>query len=122
MAPTESQKSRKVRERDKNPPKPKQPAKPGPEPAKNLPRTSARYERDERREDLTYSNWVDVFDYWDEHPKMSQMAVVKHFSSRPDAEGGKLLFQQPATRKGAWVSTGFRGGFALGEPAAQVSQ
>ncbi|KAJ7826087.1 hypothetical protein B0H14DRAFT_3467871 [Mycena olivaceomarginata] len=88
MAPTESQKSRKVCERDKNPPKPKQPAaKPGPKPVKNLPSTFARYEKDERREDLTYSDWVDVFDYWDEHPKMSQMAVVKYFSSRPDAEG-----------------------------------
>ncbi|KAJ7795550.1 hypothetical protein B0H14DRAFT_3495823 [Mycena olivaceomarginata] len=117
MAPTESQKSRKVHERDKNPPKPKQPAaKPGPKPAKNLPHTSACYEKDEWREDLTYSDWVDVFDYWDEHPKMSQMAVVKYFSSQPDAEGGKLLFQQPALSKKAKHKDKIRALVATAEP------
>ncbi|KAJ7787417.1 hypothetical protein B0H14DRAFT_2399445, partial [Mycena olivaceomarginata] len=67
--------------------------------SKNLGRTSARYQNDERRQDLTYSDWVQVFDYWDEHPKMSQTAIVEYFSSWPDAEVGKLLFKQPALSK-----------------------
>ncbi|KAJ7853183.1 hypothetical protein B0H14DRAFT_2580573 [Mycena olivaceomarginata] len=47
MAITETQKSRTIRARDKNPPAPSKPrAKPGPKP-KDRPRTAARFERDE---------------------------------------------------------------------------
>jgi hypothetical protein len=55
MAITQPQKNRTVRARDKNPPKLDKPrAKPGPK-AKNAPRTAAQFEKDERREDLTFS-------------------------------------------------------------------
>ncbi|KAJ7929402.1 hypothetical protein B0H13DRAFT_1859872 [Mycena leptocephala] len=98
MAITQPQKSRTVRVRDKNPPKLDKPrAKPGPK-AKNAPRTAARFEKDERREDLTFSDWVQVFEYMEEHGK-SQKEVSAYFATRPDAEGGKLLFTQSALSK-----------------------
>jgi hypothetical protein len=98
MAITQPQKSRTVRVRDKNPPKLDKPrAKPGPK-AKNAPRTAARFEKDERHEDLTFSDWVQVFEYMEEHGK-SQKEVSAYFATRLDAEGGKLLFTQSALSK-----------------------
>ncbi|KAJ7794358.1 hypothetical protein B0H14DRAFT_2290940, partial [Mycena olivaceomarginata] len=82
----------------------------------NLPRTFALYHNGERRQDLTYSDWVQVFDYWDKHPQMSQTAIVEYFSSRPDAEGGKLLFKQPALSKKTKQKDKIRALVATAEP------
>jgi hypothetical protein len=98
MTITEPQKCRAVRAKGKNPPNPtKERAKPGPKP-KNPPRTAARFEKDERRQDLTYGDWAQVFDYMDEH-NLSQKQVAAYFATRPDREGGKLLFTQSALSK-----------------------
>ncbi|KAJ7876366.1 hypothetical protein B0H14DRAFT_3543816 [Mycena olivaceomarginata] len=60
MAITETQKSRTIRARDKNPPAPSKPrAKPGPKP-KDRPRTAARFERDERQLKEAESTFADV--------------------------------------------------------------
>ncbi|KAJ7915694.1 hypothetical protein B0H13DRAFT_1576211, partial [Mycena leptocephala] len=69
-------------------------AKPGPKP-KNGPRTAARFEGDERQ-DLTYHNWTEVFDYMEDNKDDSQKKVVAYFATRPDAKGGKLFFTQSA--------------------------
>ncbi|KAJ7746210.1 hypothetical protein B0H14DRAFT_2637014 [Mycena olivaceomarginata] len=100
MAITESQKSRDVRARDKNPPKPTKPqAKPGPKPGQK-PRTAARFSKDERHQDLTYHDWVRVFDYREEtDPPRSQTEVVAYFATHPDQDGGKLQFTQSALSK-----------------------
>ncbi|KAJ6479841.1 hypothetical protein C8R45DRAFT_761573, partial [Mycena sanguinolenta] len=74
-------------------------AKPGHKSTKCLPRTSARFEKDERRRDLTYSDWIQVFNYIDDHSSLNQNEVIAYFSSRPDSKGGKLLFKQPALSK-----------------------
>ncbi|KAJ6471411.1 hypothetical protein C8R45DRAFT_1104380 [Mycena sanguinolenta] len=66
MTITGPQKSRTVRARDKAPVKPtKAGTKPGPK--TKGPRTAARFEKDGRRQDLTYHDWVQVFDYIEEH-------------------------------------------------------
>ncbi|KAJ7858917.1 hypothetical protein B0H14DRAFT_2577480 [Mycena olivaceomarginata] len=91
MAITESQKSRTVRARDKNQPKPTKPrANPGPKPGQK-PRTAARFNKDDRHQDLTYHDWVQVFDYQeDSEPPRSQKDVVAYFATRPERDGGKL--------------------------------
>ncbi|KAJ7034051.1 hypothetical protein C8F04DRAFT_1260316 [Mycena alexandri] len=99
MAIIESQKSRTIRARDKNPPKSSKPrAKPGPKP-KAGPRTTARFDKDARREDLTFHDWGQVFDWMDDHGDLSQTQVAAYFATRPDAEGGKLAFTQSALSK-----------------------
>ncbi|KAJ7844602.1 hypothetical protein B0H14DRAFT_3686410 [Mycena olivaceomarginata] len=96
MAITETQKSRTIRARVKNPPALSKPrAKPGPKP-KNGPHTAARFERDERRRDLMYHNWTEVFDYMEDNKDDSQRKVVAYFATRLDAKGGKLFFTQSA--------------------------
>lgn len=45
----------------------------------------------EKHENLTYGDWLEVFAWVDEHPAISQMAIVRHFSERAD---GPLLFTQ----------------------------
>lgn len=75
-------------------------------------------EKDERRRDLTYSDWIQVFDYMDEHPTLSDTAIVAYFSSRPDSEGGKLLFKQPALSKKLPQKDQIRAMVATGEPNA----
>ncbi|KAJ7035712.1 hypothetical protein C8F04DRAFT_1181986 [Mycena alexandri] len=99
MAIIDSQKSRTIRARDKNPPKSSKPrAKPGPKP-KAGPRTTARFDKDARREDLTFHDWGQVFDWMDDHGDLSQTQVAAYFATRPDAEGGKLAFTQSALSK-----------------------
>ncbi|KAK7025913.1 hypothetical protein R3P38DRAFT_2419837, partial [Favolaschia claudopus] len=66
---------------------------------KNGPRTAARLAQAERRQDLTYSDWVQVFDFADDNPALGQKDIVAHFASRPDKDGGKLLFTQSALSK-----------------------
>ncbi|KAJ7712474.1 hypothetical protein B0H14DRAFT_3523917 [Mycena olivaceomarginata] len=96
MAITETQKSRTIRARVKNPPALSKPrAKPGPKP-KNGPHTAAHFERDERRRDLMYHNWTEVFDYMEDNKDDSQRKVVAYFATRLDAKGGKLFFTQSA--------------------------
>ncbi|KAJ7844000.1 hypothetical protein B0H14DRAFT_2304134, partial [Mycena olivaceomarginata] len=73
-------------------------AKPGPKP-KDRPCTAARFERDERRQDLTYHDWTEVFDYMEDHEDDSQKKVVAYFATRPDTKGGKLFFSQSALSK-----------------------
>jgi hypothetical protein len=45
-----------------------------------------------------FLNWAQVFDYMDEH-NLSQKQVVAYFATRPDREGGKILFTQSALSK-----------------------
>ncbi|KAJ6459198.1 hypothetical protein C8R47DRAFT_994754, partial [Mycena vitilis] len=98
MAINKPQKSRTIRARDKNPPPPTKPrAKCGPKP-KNGPHTTARFKKDEQRQDLTYHDWIQVFNYMEEH-ELSQKQVVAYFRTRPDVEGGKLSFTQSALSK-----------------------
>ncbi|KAJ7473173.1 hypothetical protein B0H11DRAFT_1628166, partial [Mycena galericulata] len=74
-------------------------AKPGRKPKKG-PRTAARFDRDERRQDLTYHDWIQVFDHMEDHDhNLSQKQVVAYFATRPDIEGGKLFFTQSALSK-----------------------
>ncbi|KAJ7321072.1 hypothetical protein DFH08DRAFT_625895, partial [Mycena albidolilacea] len=72
-------------------------AKPGPKP-KHGPRTTARFKKDERHQDLTYHDWLQVFEYMEEHDR-SQTQAVAYFATRPDADGGKLSFTQSALSK-----------------------
>ncbi|KAJ7721136.1 hypothetical protein B0H16DRAFT_1234494, partial [Mycena metata] len=90
-------------------------AKPGPKPAESA-RTSAHFAKDEKRRDLTYSDWTQVFDWMDEHPNTSQKEVVSYFASRRDADGGKLLFKQPALSKKIPQKDKIRAMVATGEP------
>ncbi|KAJ7871999.1 hypothetical protein B0H14DRAFT_2570510 [Mycena olivaceomarginata] len=69
MAITETQKSRTIRARDKNPLAPSKPR------AKT------------------------VFDYMEDNKDDSQKKVVTYFATRPDAKGGKLFFTQSALSK-----------------------
>ncbi|KAJ7724526.1 hypothetical protein B0H16DRAFT_1736716 [Mycena metata] len=67
MAIIDSQKSRTICARDTNPPKSSKPhTKSGPKP-KAGPRTTAHFDKDARREDLTFHNWGQVFDWMDDH-------------------------------------------------------
>ncbi|KAJ7200987.1 hypothetical protein B0H12DRAFT_976474, partial [Mycena haematopus] len=91
-------------------------AKPGPKGTKNAPLTSARFAKDDRRRDLTYSDWIQVFDYIDDHPNVNQGGIVAHFSNCPDSEGGKLLFKQPALSKKLQQKEKIRALVATAEP------
>ncbi|CAK5275207.1 unnamed protein product [Mycena citricolor] len=96
---TDHTKTRKVRDVDKNPRKTtrKDKAKPGPKKVKA--RTSARFSKDETQRDLTWSDWLQVFNFMEQEPDMTQKRVVEHFENRPDKDGGKLLFTQSALSK-----------------------
>ncbi|KAJ7215372.1 hypothetical protein GGX14DRAFT_312813, partial [Mycena pura] len=91
-------------------------AKPGPKATENAPRTAARFSKNERQQDLTYSDWIEVFNYMDEHPYLGQTAVVSYFKSRADSAGGKLLFGQSALSKKLKQKDKIRALVATGEP------
>jgi len=50
---------------------------------KDAPKTSARPVQKNTRENLTLHDWMTVYRYVDEHPSMSQQAIVGHFARRP---------------------------------------
>ncbi|KAL0564111.1 hypothetical protein V5O48_017943 [Marasmius crinis-equi] len=50
----------------------------------------------EKKEDLTLANWLEVFDYMDAKPGLTQQQVVNYFASRPS---GVLSFKQSALSK-----------------------
>ncbi|KAI5982211.1 hypothetical protein EDD15DRAFT_2139688, partial [Pisolithus albus] len=58
---------------------------------KNLPRTSAHTTQPVKRVNLTIQDWLTVFSYIDEHPGISQDAIVQHFKTIPN---GALIFDQ----------------------------
>ncbi|KAJ7614174.1 hypothetical protein FB45DRAFT_697418, partial [Roridomyces roridus] len=91
-------------------------AKPGPKLTKNAPRTTARFASDDKRQDLTYHDWIQVFDYMDDHKSLSPKQVVAYFNLRPDKAGGKLQFGQSALSKKLKQKDHIRATVATGEP------
>jgi Tc5 transposase DNA-binding domain len=83
---TTSESKRKVR----GPLKPYE-RKPRVKAAKDAPRTAAKTQKDDLRENLTLHDWLVVFRYMDDHPKESQSNVVAYFRSLRD---GSLHFDQ----------------------------
>ncbi|KAJ6533337.1 hypothetical protein DFH09DRAFT_894480, partial [Mycena vulgaris] len=72
-------------------------AKPGPKP-KHGPRTAAHFKKDEWHQALTYHDWLQVFEYMEEHDR-SQTQAIAYFATRPDTDGGKLSFTQSVLSK-----------------------
>jgi len=64
-----------------------------PGPLKETPKSSARPIVKQKRENLTLSDWLEVYAYVDTLPQpINQGEVVKYFARRPQ---GLLLFTQP---------------------------
>src|SRR5882672_12816832 len=59
---------------------------------KDAPKTSAR-DKKERDENLTLSDWLQVFKWMDDHPLVGQKATAQHFK---DLKIGCLTFSQHA--------------------------
>ena len=57
----------------------------------NGPRTSAQLPKTSSRQNLTLSDWMDVYSYVDSHPNASQADIVRHFSTLAT---GALVFDQ----------------------------
>ncbi|CAK5273889.1 unnamed protein product [Mycena citricolor] len=95
------QKSRAIRASDRDPTqalaKAAQHVKPGPKP-KQAHRSSAILRQD-RRQNLTQYDWLQVVQHIDKNPGIKQKAVVDYFATRSTAEGGRLLFTQGALSK-----------------------
>jgi hypothetical protein len=73
---------------------PAEPYRRGPRPPKkdkDAPRTSAKPTQDTRRQNLTLADWLRVYAYIDEHPWMTQQAVVNYFKT---LHTGALVFTQ----------------------------
>jgi hypothetical protein len=49
---------------------------------KDAPRTAARSAKSKKHENLTLYNWLTVYAFIDQHPRMTQGDIVKHFSSK----------------------------------------
>ena len=64
---------------------------------KDAPKTSAQPVKRTTRENLTLHDWMTVFKFVDEHPTMSQQAIVKHFETR--LEGALVFTQATLSRK-----------------------
>ncbi|KAJ7733712.1 hypothetical protein B0H14DRAFT_2639554 [Mycena olivaceomarginata] len=63
---------------------PAEPYRRGPRPPKkdkDAPRTSAKPTQDTRQQNLTLADWLRVYAYVDEHPRMTQQAVVNYFKT-----------------------------------------
>lgn len=58
---------------------------------KDAPRTAAKPAQTTQRENLTGYDWMTVYAYVDEHPRVSQGEIVRHFASKTD---GALIFTQ----------------------------
>ena len=59
-------------------------------PKKDAPKSSACLEK-KAWKNLTLHDWMTVFQYVDEHPSMSQQAIVKYFETKAE---GALIFMQ----------------------------
>jgi hypothetical protein len=51
------------------------------------------------RSNRTAGDWLEVFDWYDRHPGISQGKVVEHFKTRSKKEGGSLTFDQSTFSK-----------------------
>ncbi|KAF8228277.1 hypothetical protein L208DRAFT_1404088 [Tricholoma matsutake] len=58
---------------------------------KDAPRTAAKPAQTTQHENLTGYDWMTVYAYVDEHPRVSQGEIVQHFASKTD---GALIFTQ----------------------------
>jgi len=67
------------------------------QPKKDAPKSSAQCIEKKARENLTLHDWLTVLQFVDEHPSMSQQAIVKHFKTR--AEGALIFTQATLSRK-----------------------
>ena len=85
--------TRKPREK----PAPYKPHKIQEKPKKDAPKSSARRIEQKARENLTLHDWLTVLRFVDEHPAMSQQAIVMHFKTR--AEGALIFTQATLSRK-----------------------
>jgi len=63
----------------------------------NGPRTSAQLPKASSCQNLTLSNWMDVYSYVDSHPNASQADIVWHFSTL--ATGALVFDQSTLSRK-----------------------
>ncbi|KAF5313799.1 hypothetical protein D9758_019031 [Tetrapyrgos nigripes] len=64
----------------------------------NKPKTSAQSTQTQCQ-NLTLYDWLQVIDYIDDHPELTQLQIVNYFSSCPDSEGGALKFSQGTLSK-----------------------
>ncbi|KAJ3979904.1 hypothetical protein F5890DRAFT_1420612, partial [Lentinula detonsa] len=60
----------------------------------NHPKTTAKKSSDQQKQHLTLYDKLQIIDYCDKHPNLSQESVVEYFANRSDALGGKLVFSQ----------------------------
>ncbi|KAF8192268.1 hypothetical protein K438DRAFT_1762267 [Mycena galopus ATCC 62051] len=84
--------------------------KPGPKP-KNGCRTVAHFEKDECRQDLTYHDWIQVFNHMEEH-ELLQQQVVAYFATHPEFQFSK---------KEAWDAVTFFQKIAHHQPDLDVA-
>lgn len=63
---------------------------------KDTPRTSAKPTQNTRWQNLTLADWLRVYAYVDEHPRMGQQAVVNYFK---DLHTGALVFTQETSSR-----------------------
>jgi hypothetical protein len=59
--------------------------------ARDTPKTSAQLPMTSRKSNLTLADWMQVFDFVDQHPHMGQIEIVKYFETKHD---GALVFSQ----------------------------
>jgi hypothetical protein len=72
-------------------PAPYKPCKRQEKPKKDAPKSSAQCIEKKSCKNLTLHDWMTVLQFIDEHPAMSQQAIVKHFKTRVE---GALIFTQ----------------------------
>lgn len=63
----------------------------------NMPKTSAVPVAKARRQRLTTWDWIQVYEFVDAHPDMTQAQIVEHFANRK--VGGCLYFDQSTLSK-----------------------
>ena len=78
-------------------PAPYKPRKCLEKPQKDAPKSSAQCIGKKARENLTLHDWMTVFQFVDEHPSMSQQAIVMHFKTQ--AEGALIFTQATLSQK-----------------------
>lgn len=64
---------------------------------KDSAKTSAQPPKSCKRSNLTLADWLSVFAYIDQHPNLTQDAIVQHFTTR--AEGSLIFDQSTLSRK-----------------------
>ncbi|KAJ3999556.1 hypothetical protein F5050DRAFT_1557281, partial [Lentinula boryana] len=63
--------------------------------AKNAPKTSAKKASDERNQQLTLYDKLQILKYHNKHPETMQDRIIEYFAMHSDELGGRLTFSQP---------------------------